>query len=575
MQEGLIIWLVGGSLILLLVLLVRNSIKPSMLFGSLVISYYLFDLLSLEKMLNNFVNPALVSLVLLLLIGMALEKTLFIGLISQKLFNASLGQSLFKMTFFTALSSAFLNNTAVVASMMSVVKQNRFHAPSKLLIPLSYAAIFGGVITLIGTSTNLIVNGLMIERGLEPLGLFDFVYVGVPIMVAGIGVLLLVVRFLPEYKHELKQESYFIEATIAPKSALIGKSIKDNGLRNLEYLFLTELVRQGHVYSPVGPDELLQEGDILLFSGDVKEIKILEKFSGLKIEYHHHSKIGNLIEVVVSHESTLIGEQIKHSNFRTKFDAAVVAIKRGNQKLSGKIGEIILQAGDSLVLATGSEFYQHDNLKKNFYFMSPLRLSQKLNTFHSWIALGGFLGVVLASALGAIALIKGLFFLLIAYVVLGYLELGEMKRRFPYDIVLIVGSALGISAVIVDSGLSSVLANALHVGFSGFGVYGAFISVYLLAFILTEIITNNASAALAFPIAYTTALGLDVNMAPFMMAVAYGASASFMTPYGYQTNLMVASAGGYSFKTFIKSGFFVSIAYSLVALILIPLFFPF
>ena len=568
-------YFVALSIILLLGLLIQNRLKPALLFFGLVLGYYFLDLIPTDVLLKNFVNPSLVTLVLLLIVSIVIEKTSFISMLSEKLFDKSFPKSILKISFFTSLLSAFLNNTAVVASLMSVVKQNKFHAPSKLLLPLSYAAIFGGTITLVGTSTNLIVNGFVIERGLPPLEMFDFIYVGIPVALIGSFVLVFITRFLPEQKNEISFETYFIEAKLEKNSPLIGKSIKSNGLRNLEYLFLSEILRQGHIISPVHPDEILQEEDILIFSGDIKEISLLEKFKGLELLHVKHDLSSNLVEAIISHESTLVGKSIKDVNFRTKFDASVVAIKRGEEKLSGKIAEATLCAGDSLVLAVGNDFYQRDNLKKNFYFFNNLKVNKKLSKIQSIFVLFGFIGVILLSVFKILPLLKGLFLLLVGFVLCKMLSFDEIKRRFPYNLVLIIGSALGISGVIIQTGLAQSIADTLIAAFEGFGVYGVFFAIYIFTAMLTEIITNNAAAALAFPIAYSTALSLDVSYLPFVMAVAYGASASFLTPYGYQTNLMVASVGGYSFKTFLKSGALVSLMHGLVVVVLIPMFFEF
>jgi di/tricarboxylate transporter len=568
-------YLVAASILILLALLMQNKIKPALLFLGLVLGYYFLDLISIDVLLNNYVNKSLVTLVLLLLVSIAIEKTSFIAMLSTHLFDKSLSKSVAKISFFSAFFSAFLNNTAVVASLISVVKQNKFHAPSKLLIPLSYAAIFGGTITLVGTSTNLIVNGFVIERGLPSLEMFDFIYVGIPVAVLGTFVLIIITRFLPEHRAQTQIEHYFIEAKITKESPLIGKSIKQNNLRNLEYLFLSEILRQGHIISPVHPDEILQENDVLIFSGDIKEISLLEKFKGLELVHVKHDLSKNLVEAIISHESTLVGKTLKEVNFRIKFDASVVAIKRGEEKLSGKIAEIKLSAGDNLVLAKGSDFYQRDNLKKNFYFFNDVAVNQKLSQTQSIAVLAGFMGVILLSVFKILPLIKGLFILLIALVLFKFLNFDEIKRRFPYDLVLIIGSALGVSSVIIETGLAESIANGLIGTFEGFGVYGVFFAIYIFTALLTEIITNNAAAALAFPIAYSTALSLDVSYLPFVMAVAYGASASFLTPYGYQTNLMVASIGGYNFKTFIKSGALVSLVHGCIVLTLIPIFFKF
>ncbi len=570
------VYLVAFSIVVLLFFLIQNKIRASFLFVGLVLVYYFLDLITLDKMLHGFVNPSLITLVLLLLVSIVFEKTSFIAFISNKLFSPSYRYSLLKMALFTSLFSAFLNNTAVVASMISVVNKNKFHAPSKLLLPLSYAAIFGGTITLIGTSTNLLINSFMIENHLEPLALFDFIYVGIPIALLGAFALLFIARFLPNIKVDTKKQNYFIEAKVLNDSKLIGKTILDNHLRNLEYLFLSEILRENTVISPVNPNEIIKKDDILLFTGDIKHLAILKQFHGLKLEDNYHTLNENIIEAIVSHESILINKSIKETNFRSKFNASVIAIKRGKEQLSGKISEIKLQVGDNLVLAYGKDFLKRDNIDKNFYLINDeLKIEKKLNNTQSIIVLGGFFLVLFLSFIGTVALVKGLFALMILFIGLEYISLGEIKRRFPYELMLIIGSALGVATVMIQSGLANNLAFFINNAFGSLGVFGAFIAIYLMTFLLTEIITNNAAAALAFPIAYSTALSFDSSVLPFVMAVAYGASASFLMPYGYQTNLMVYSAGGYDMKTFFKSGSVVSVVYSILVIGLIPLFFPF
>ena len=572
----MMVYLVAFSIVVLLFFLIQNKIRASFLFVGLVLVYYFLDLITLDKMLHGFVNPSLITLVLLLLVSIVFEKTSFIAFISNKLFSPSYRYSLLKMSLFTSLFSAFLNNTAVVASMISVVNKNKFHAPSKLLLPLSYAAIFGGTITLIGTSTNLLINSFMIENHLEPLSLFDFIYVGIPIALFGAIALLYIARFLPDIKVDTQKQNYFIEAKVLNDSKLIGKTILDNHLRNLEYLFLSEILRENTVISPVNPNEIIKENDILLFTGDIKHLAILKQFHGLKLEDKYHTLNENIIEAIVSHESILINKSIKETNFRSKFNASVIAIKRGKEQLSGKISEIKLQVGDNLVLAYGKDFLKRDNIDKNFYLINDeLKIEKKLNNTQSIIVLGGFFLVLFLSFIGMVALVKGLFALMILFIGLEYISLGEIKRRFPYELMLIIGSALGVATVMIQSGLANNLAFFINNAFGSLGVFGAFIAIYLMTFLLTEIITNNAAAALAFPIAYSTALSFDSSVLPFVMAVAYGASASFLMPYGYQTNLMVYSAGGYDMKTFFKSGSIVSVVYSILVIGLIPLFFPF
>lgn len=568
-------FLVAFTLIGLLVLLIQNKIKPSILFGGLAAIYFLLDLISFKEWSASYTNNSLLVLVLLLLVSVALEKTVFIEYFSKIIINKNYRSSLFRLGCVTAAFSAFLNNTAVVATFMSVVKNNRYHLPSKLLIPLSYFAIFGGTMTLVGTSTNLIVNSFVIENGLPSLKMFDFFLVGGFIAFFGIITLSLTHVFLPSY--EITQdtvEEHLIEAKVLPESLLVGKSIKDNRLRNLEYLFLLEIQRGEKIISPVSPSEIIEAKDRLVFSGDIQYIDVLKSIHGLVLSDGVDMKGLELVDVIITPESSLVGEKVKEANFRSKFDASIISLKRGSQNIS-KIGEAFLQAGDRLILAVGQDFALRDNLTKNFYILSNVKQNEKFSDRKSFAVLIGFVGVILLASIGVVSLLKALVVFLAVLLFIHAISLHEIKRRFPYEIVMIVGSSLAISKVIVGSGLADDLASLVIESFGMYGIYGSFIGIYLVTLALTEMITNNAAAALSFPIALSTAVALGVNPLPFVFAVAFGASASFMLPYGYQTNLMVSSLGSYRMKDFFRIGWIVSVVYSAVVIILVPLFFPF
>jgi len=567
------------SLAVLVGLLIRGTGRPALLFTGLLVLYYFAGLIETGEMLHNFVNPSLTVLVLLILISGVIERTAVVDTMTRFIFSKNRLPSMLRFTGITALFSAFLNNTAVVASMLSMASHNKYFPPSKVLIPLSYAAIFGGTMTLIGTSTNLIVNSFVIEAGMQPLAMFDFLYVGLPIVVAGalflsfFGPKLLPAR---DNQGEEKETKYFLEAKVEADSPLVGRSIQENGLRNMEHLFVAELLRGKELISPVTPREVLQAGDILIFTGNMREVHELNRYKGLSIFGDNRCTLQtNLTEVVLSHESNLIGKTIKEAEFRVRFDAAVVAVRRGDEKLSGKLGKVRLQAGDTLLLATGEDFAKRENLKKNFYFVSKWPLNKKFDMKSSLYIIALFLGVIVLSALKIVAFIKGLLFLLGVFVFFKLLDLAEIRRTFPGDLVLIIGSALGIAQVLMNSGVAGILGDFIMGLTGGAGVYGTFIAVYLMTFLLTEVMTNNAAAALSFPIAYATATALGVDPMPFVMAVAYGASASFLSPYGYQTNLMVYGPGGYRFGDYVKIGLPVSVLYSAIVLSLVPVFFPF
>lgn len=568
--------IVASSIIILLILLISNKIKPFILFGSVATLYYLLGYLNLSAWLGSYTSESLVVLILLLLVSLAIEKSVVISWCSKFIIGKSYRLSLLKLGVITAGISAFLNNTAVVASFMSIIKNNKFQAPSKLLIPLSYFSIVGGTMTLIGTSTNLIVNSFVVQNGLESLKIFDFFVVGFCISIGVLGVLLIFSFLLPEYKEkENAINEYLINAKVLKNSSLVGKSIQDNGLRNLEFLFLLEIQRKDELITPVSHNELIKEGDVLVFSGDVAHLEALKKFDGLQMGANDFKPEAlNLVDVVVSPESNLIGKSVKEANFRAKFDAGIIALKRGSQNIS-KIGQSILQAGDRLILSTGKDFHSRDNLNKNFYIISNIMQNQKLNNIQSFIVIFAFLAIIALSALELVSLLKALLVFLACLFIFKIISFDEIKRRFPLEIFIIVGSSLAMTKVLVESGLAKDFAEFIIGTFGVYGLYGSFVGIYFLTVFLTEIITNNAAAALAFPIAYSTALALEVNPTPFILAVAYGASCGFMMPHGYQTHLMVGSICGYKTTDFVKIGWIVSLTYSAMVLIATPVFFSF
>ena len=348
-------------------------------------------------------------------------------------------------------------------------------------------------------------------------------------------------------------------------------------LRQLEGLFLLEIEREGRLISPVGPAEVLQAGDILVFTGEVARVQALQRFAGLEVFGAGADALlkSNLVEVVLSNESDLANKTLREVDFRTMFDAGVVGIRRGDKRLTGQLGRIPLRVGDSLLLAAGPDFFQHRNLDRNFHILNGSGLRPKLSPAQSTAALSGFALVIALAALDVLPLFGGLLMLLAALLATGLLTLGEMRRRFPFELLVVIGSALAIAGVVERSGAAELMAGWMRAVFDGYGVYAALAGVYLITLVLTEVVTNNAAAALAFPIALGTARAFGADPTPFVMVVAYGASAGFLIPFGYQTHLMVYSAGRYRMRDFLRAGLPVSITYSVVVLALVPLVFPF
>ncbi|MCF7502144.1 MULTISPECIES: SLC13 family permease [unclassified Pseudoalteromonas] len=566
-----------GIMLVLVGCLFGTRLKPAWLFVGAIGISYLAGLISLEDMLVNYANPSLITLILLVLVSIAVEKTTLVQKLAQSLSKGSLTSSVTKLGLSTAFLSSFTNNTAVVASLISAIKDSPTHSPSKLLLPLSYTAILGGTITLIGTSTNLIVNGFAVEAGMAPLGFFDFTLVGLGALSVGLITIIVMLKYLPDNgKNDQEVVPFYLEGKVEIGSKLAGKSVEENGLRELKDLFLAEIIREDKRICAVTPKQVIKEGDVLLFVGDIKSVPLLTQFDGLKVVHDKHEKdVEHLVEVVVSHSSKYIGKTVKEVRFREQFHAAVIAIRRGHDRLQGGLGKVQLQAGDSLILAPGKEFYSLPDLKREFVYISGLDLQAHLKPKKSNIVLASFAGVLGLSIIGIVPLIKGLLVLLIGLMLTGTIKLSEVKRRFPIELLAVVGSAIGLAKLMIGTGLAGEISSGMLYVLGDFGPYGAFIAIFLMTVMFTELITNNAAAALSFPVAYALAIGFDVSPLPFIMAVAFGASASFISPFGYQTNLMVYSAGNYRLKDYIAMGLPLSIIYSITVLTLIPLVFPF
>ncbi len=572
-------WAVLLSIAGLLALLVSGLVRPAIAFVSLAGVYLLLGLVDTGTLLRQYTNPALATLLLLLLVSLALERTPLLDSLSARLLSGKEGRATARLMGASAVLSAFLNNTAVVAAFLGAVSRQRAIAPSRLLIPLSYASILGGMTTLVGTSTNLVVSSFTLNNTGSELGMFQFALVGVPVAVLSFVVLLWRARRLPNHHTKASEDpsAYFLAADIEPGSPLIGRSIEDNALRSLDGLYLLEVERQGRLISPVGPEEVLEGGDTLVFTGEVDKVQALQRFPGLRLFGHQADDLlaTNLVEVVVSHESELAGRTLQEVDFRSMFNAGVVGIRRGERRLEGQLGKIPLRVGDCLLLAVGNDFRQHRNIDRNFHLLSGSFTRPQLNRVESGLTLGGFAAVIGLAGLELLPLFHGLLLMMAGLVAARVLSPAELRRRFPFELWLIIGSALAIAQGLENSGAAGLLAGGMQILFNGHGVYAAFVGCYLLTLLLTETVTNNAAAALAFPVAWTTAQALGVDPMPFIMAVAYGASACFLIPYGYQTHLMVYSPGRYRIADFLRVGLPVSLTYSAAVLVLTPLIFPF
>ncbi len=562
----------------LIVELVRGKRSPAAVFATLAFAFMLMNFVSVQTGLQQFTNNGLVTVIVLLLLSVVLDKSRLLEALAEQLVQGRYRWALTKLYVATAAYSAFLNNTAVVASLIGPLRSLRAHAPSRLLMPMCFAASLGGILTLVGTSTNLLVNSLMIGQKMAPLHIFDLAGVGALIVVAcGITMVLLYPRILPEQPPTDDEASdYFLEATVQPGSSLVGKTVESAGLRQLSHLFVTEIVRDGRIIAPVQPDRTIQANDTLVFTGDLTRLDLLMRFDGLVTHGQHYKlPLDNLVEVVVAANSTLARRSIKEVDFRATFDAAVIAVRRGSERLRGPIASVPLDVGDTLVLVVGKDFEKRNNLQRNFVIVSQREVQKFTDPRKGAVAMIGFVAAILLSAFEVVDFLKALLVLLALFLVLGYAKVADLRRNMPYDIAIIIASSLVISEVMVRTGAASLMAGAMLGSVDSVGPYGALAIILLVTWVLTELMSNNAAAALAFPVALGVAQHTGLDPKPFVMAVLYGASCSFITPYGYQTNLMVMSPGRYTLKDFVRAGLPIAVVFLGVALLAIPVFFPF
>ena len=562
----------------LLVMLYSDRLMPSVSFLIAITVLTIGGVITPSQALSGFANDQLAVIVMLLVLSGVVRRSTMVENLFGRMLPKTLSANTFmaKMMGMVSVSSAFFNNTPLVAMMMPYVydwcKKKKI-APSRMLIPLSYAAILGGCCTLIGSSTNLIVNGMAIEAGLDSLNIFDFVLVGVPMLLIGIGFLLLFGKsLLPERSDvmdayvEMSRE-YLVETVIKPGSELIGKSIVQAQLRNLEGVFLVEIIRHEKVITPVSPEENLEEGDTLIFSGVTSAIDELTKPEmGLSLPKACvlPQAEGGIAEVVVSQNSRLIGQKIKNSDFRGQYDGSILAVHRNRENLSGKIGEIDIRAGDVLLVLTGNDFYKRIEGIQPFYFISKEQELKRIPTTKIIILVLGLIGGIVLHATGVFQLFNSLLILLGLVMVMGVMPVDEIRKEMDFNLIILLALGLSFGRAMIESGAAVYIADFLLKITVPWGKLGIIGGLFLITNVLSAYISNSAVVAIVFPVSIAMAKAMGHDVTPYILVICFGAAASFITPIGYQTNLMVYGPGRYSFKDFFRIGLPLTLLYMIV-----------
>ena len=539
-----------------------------------------------KEIMSGFANEQLAVIVLLLLIGEVIRKSTLIDNMFNRFFKRTFTYKkfLFKLIFPVSALSALINNTPLVAIMMPYVynwgKRNNI-SPSKLLIPLSYAAIFGGTATLIGTSTNLVVNGMVAEQNVFPLfrslNVFDFAPVGLTMIAFG-GVFLVLFsdKLLPD-KQDIAEEvalhsrEYIVEVRVGKGSSYHNKTIEQAKLRNLKGLFLVEIIRGQEKISPVTPQTVVKVNDLLVFAGNTTTIADMVQGNNMLQPAHlgmfsKRTKT-ELLEIAIAPNSSLVSKTVRESNFRARFDAAILAIHRNGERISGKIGDVKLIAGDLLLLITGEDFEQRTIDNKDFYVINKVRKINKIPTSESVLILGGLIVSVILSALKIVPLFTSLLVFVIVLLLTKIASPKELYKGINYNLILIIALSIALGEAMIKTSIASDMSRLILGLLRPYGVIVLLTGLFLLTNLLASIITNIGAAAIVFPIAISLANQLALNPKPFVLLVAFAAAGSFITPIGYQTNLMVYGPGGYSFRDFFRIGLPITLLFMVITVV--------
>ena len=565
---------VALMIVLMLLALLMEVARADLIVFFFLVVFLLTGIISTEQALSGFSNEGMLTVLLLFIVAGAIQKHGIIENYIDRLLSDHRGtkRSMIKLLAPISLFSGFLNNTPIVVTLTPILKnwcQQNGIAPSKFLIPLSYVTILGGTITLIGTSTNLVVHGLLIQSGREGFGFFQLAVVGLPIAVAGlIYIFTLGYRLLPDTlgaKEQIREEvkEFLAEAVIEKDYEHVNGRIVEAVNNSLKGIYILEIIRNDTRIFPVTPNTIIEEGDHLLFSGTLNTIASVQKQKGITLKTGTDQTLDSLkddkfelIEAVISHQSGLVGKSVKSASFRSKYNAGVIAVHRNNERIKGRVGEIMLKPGDTILLLAGNDFMEMHMHSIDFYVVTSLSPPEPLNqsSAKGWAGLALLLVMISSVTLGFLSMFEAMLIAVILLMLFKFIDADEMLSYIQFNVILLIASAFGVGAAMMESGLAQFLAENMLMIARPLGVIGVIAILYIMTNIFTELITNTGAAVLMFPIAMEMATQMDMDYMGLTVTIAIAASASFITPIGYQTNLIVYGPGGYKFTDYIKVG---------------------
>ncbi len=582
-------WLTLAVIALVLYALVRDITSPATAVFAGTVLLLVSGVIDASQAFAGFSNSGPITVAALYVLAAAVEKTGALGPLMRKTLGerGTLRRPLLRLLGPTVASSAFLNNTPIVAMLVPQVTawgERRNISPSKLLMPLSFGAILGGVITVIGTSTNLVVSGQMDAAGMRPIGFFEIGKVGLPVAILGtVLVIALAPRVLPSRrsaKQGLLDESnrFTVEMVVDPKGPMDGKTVEEAGLRHLSGVFLAAVDRGDTVIAPVRPETVLRGDNRLRFVGRSDEVLDLRSMRGLRSAEEEHvlslDPMVRYFEAVVGAESPLVGRTLVDVGFRSRYQAAVLAISRSGQLVDAKLGTVSLRVGDTLIVIADPGFRDRWRNRLDFILVAEMDGSPPITSRNAKIVASLLLGLVVLAAMDIVPILQGSLVASLVLIGLRILSPDEARRSVDLEVIGVIASAFGLAAAVESSGLALTVAEGLVRLFEPVGASGVLLGLVLTTVVLTELITNNAAALLMFPIAVAAANAEGLDPRGAAIAVAVAASASFLTPIGYQTNTMVYGPGGYRFSDYVRLGAPLTVVMIATIVVLVPVFWP-